>query len=116
DLLLAEAGDGGKAVLAFLGGEPLSNRAVVTATTERAAALAKRRGIALSFSITTNGTLLTQADADFFEAHGFAVTVSLDGPREAHDRLRPYRNGAGSFDRIMRNVRPLLASQRHMQV
>src|SRR5262249_28796607 len=116
DLLLAEAGDGGKAVLAFLGGEPLSNRAVVTATTERAAALAKRRGIALSFSITTNGTLLTEADADFFESHGFAVTVSLDGPREAHDALRPYKNGRGSFDNVMRRVEPLLSRQRRMQV
>ena len=48
--------------------------------------LAESRGIALSFSITTNGTLLTQADAEFFEAHGFAVTVSLDGPRELHDQ------------------------------
>src|SRR5205085_1451249 len=28
----------------------------------------------------------------------------------------PYKNGAGSFDRIMRNVRPFLAKQRRMQV
>jgi uncharacterized protein len=116
DLLLSEAGDGGKATLAFLGGEPLVNRSVVQAATQRAAALARRRGIALSFSITTNGTLLTSADAAFFEAYGFAVTISLDGPREAHDRLRPYQSGAGSFDRIMRNLRPLLSNQRRMQV
>jgi uncharacterized protein len=116
DLLLSQAGDGGKAVLAFLGGEPLVNRPVVRAVTQRAAELARRRDIALSFSITTNGTLLNAADAAFFEAHGFAVTISLDGPREAHDRLRPYRNGAGSFDRIMRNLQPLLAGQRRMQV
>ena len=116
DLLLSQAGDGGKANLAFLGGEPLVNRPVIQAVTRRAAALAESRGIALSFSITTNGTLLTQADAAFFEAHGFAVTVSLDGPRELHDKLRPYKSGAGSFDRIMRNVQPLLAQQRRMQV
>jgi uncharacterized protein len=116
DLLLSEAGDGGKAVLAFLGGEPMVNRPVVQAVTQRAAALARRRNIALSFSITTNGTLLTAADAAFFENYGFAVTISLDGPREAHDRLRPYKSGAGSFDRIMRNLAPLLASQRRMQI
>jgi uncharacterized protein len=116
DLLLSEAGDGGKAALAFLGGEPLVNRPVVQAVTERAAEIARRRKIALSFSITTNGTLLNAADATFFEAYGFAVTISLDGPRETHDRLRPYKSGAGSFDRVMRNVRPLLAQQRRMQV
>jgi uncharacterized protein len=116
DLLLSEAGDGGKALLAFLGGEPLVNRQVIQAVTQRAAELARSRGIALSFSITTNGTLLNAEDAEFFETHGFAVTVSLDGPREAHDRSRPYKSGAGSFDRIIRNVRPLLAQQRRMQV
>jgi uncharacterized protein len=116
DLLLSEAGDGGKATLAFLGGEPLVNRPVVQAVTKRATELARRRGIALNFSITTNGTLLNEADAAFFEAYAFAVTISLDGPREIHDRLRPYKSGAGSFDCIMRNLRPLLARQRRMQV
>lgn len=116
DLLLSQAGDGGKATLAFLGGEPLANRPVVQAVTQRAAEIASRRGIAVSFSITTNGTLLSEADAIFFEAYGFAVTVSLDGSRDTHDRLRPYKSGAGSFDRIMRNLRPLLLHQRGMQV
>jgi uncharacterized protein len=116
DLLLEETADGGKATLAFLGGEPLANRTVIYAATERAVELARRRNIALSFSITTNGTLVNEADATFFETYGFAVTVSLDGPREVHDRLRPYKGGAGSYDRIMRNVRPLLKRQRRMQV
>ena len=70
----------------------------------------------MGFSITTNGTLLTEEDAEFFESHGFAVTVSLDGPRETHNALRPYKSGAGSFDAIMRRVQPLLTTQRRMQV
>ncbi len=44
------------------------------------------------------------------------MTVSLDGPREVHDALRPYKSGAGSYDAILRRVRPLLARQRRMQV
>jgi uncharacterized protein len=70
----------------------------------------------VTFAITTNGTLLTEDDAAFFEEFGFAVTVSLDGPREAHDAQRPYKSGRGSFDRIMGNVAPLLSRQRRMQV
>ena len=93
-----------------------SNRTVLQAVTRRAADLAQSRGVILNFSITTNGTLLTEADAAFFEEFGFAVTVSLDGPAEVHDALRPYKSGRGSFDRVMANVRPLLASQRQMQV
>jgi uncharacterized protein len=116
DLLIAQTGPGGKANLAFLGGEPMSNRRVVRETTRLAAELAQRSGVALTFSITTNGTLLTEADGDFFEEYGFAVTVSMDGPRETHDRLRPYKGGRGSFERVMGNLRPLLARQRRMQV
>ena len=116
DLLLSGAEPGARLNLAFLGGEPLVNRTVLQATTRRAADLAKRQGVTITFSITTNGTLLSEADADFFEEFGFAVTVSLDGPREAHDALRMYKSGLGTFDRIMANLRPMLSRQRRMQV
>jgi uncharacterized protein len=116
DLLVNGATPGAKLTLAFLGGEPLANRALLRDTTRRAAALAAARGVTLGFSITTNGTLATAADADFFEEFGFAVTVSLDGPRETHDALRPFKSGKGTFDRIMRNIAPMLAKQRRMQV
>jgi len=116
DLLVNGAEPGARLNLAFLGGEPLANRALLQDTTRRAARMAAERGVTLGFSITTNGTLLTAADADFFEAFGFAVTVSLDGPREVHDAQRPFKSGAGSFDRIMRNLAPLFEKQRRMQV
>ena len=79
--------------IAFLGGEPLTNRDVLFAVTEFASTLAAARNVRAGFSITTNGTLLTADDARFFERHGFAVTVSLDGIGEAHDRLRPFKGG-----------------------
>jgi len=116
DLLVNGAAPGARLNLAFLGGEPLVNRAVLQATTRRAAALAVERGLTLTFSITTNGTLLTEGDAAFFEEFGFAVTVSLDGPRDVHDTQRPYQSGKGSYDRIMENLQPLLSRQRRMQV
>ena len=67
---------------------PLANRAVLRAATEHAAAVAARSGARLTFSITTNGTLVDDGDAAFLEEHGFAVTVSLDGTREVHDALK----------------------------
>jgi len=102
--------------LAFLGGEPLVNRALLRQTTEHAVRRGAECGVEVGFSITTNGTLLRPDDAEFFERHGFAVTVSLDGIGDAHDKLRPYKGGRGSFDRIVAKVRPLLAAQRRMQV
>jgi uncharacterized protein len=116
DLLLAAAEPGARFNLAFLGGEPLVNRNVLRAATEHARQQADRRGAKITFSITTNGTLLTEDDGRFFEQHGFAVTVSIDGEQQAHDALRPFKGGAGSFVAIMKRVAPLLKMQRSMQV
>jgi uncharacterized protein len=116
DLLIDGAQTGSRLNLAFLGGEPLANRPVLHAATRYAAERAAERGLQITFSITTNGTLLRPEDGDLFEEHGFAVTLSLDGPRDVHDALRPYKNGRGSYDRIMGNVRPLLGRQRKLQL
>jgi uncharacterized protein len=114
--LLAEATPGERVNLAFLGGEPLTNRVVIRRATELAVRLARERGVPIGFSITTNGTLLTPEDGDFFERHGFALTVSLDGIGAVHDRLRPAKGGRGSYERVIANVQPLLARQKRMQV
>ena len=116
DLLCGRAAPGERLNLAFLGGEPLSNRLVLRAATERAAAHAAARGLLVTFSITTNGTLLDGSDAEFFERHGFAVTISLDGRREVHNLLRPFKHGPGSYDAVLARVTPLLAVQQRMQV
>jgi uncharacterized protein len=116
DLLVSQAVPGERVNLSFLGGEPLVNRAVLRDTTRYAQAEAARRGLQIGFAITSNGTLIDGTDGEFFEEHGFAVTISLDGPRAVHDRLRPFKGGRGSFDTIMRNIRPLLARQERMQV
>lgn len=93
----------------FIGGEPLINRQVLHATTHYAAREAERRGIAITFGITTNATLLRERDLELFRSYPFAVTVSMDGAREKHDELRPDRGGAGTFDRALTGIAPLLA-------
>lgn len=116
DLLFSEAGPGDRVSLAFLGGEPLTNRALLRECTERALSAAEATGARVSFSVTTNGTLVTPDDGRFFERHGFSVTISLDGLGDTHDRQRPFKSGRGSYERVVKNARPLLDMQRRMQV
>jgi uncharacterized protein len=116
DLLFADVTEGEKVNVAFLGGEPLINRAVLRLATGYASQRARETGAVATFSITTNGTLLTEEDAEFFESNGFAVTISIDGIGAAHDAQRPFKNGRGSFDALMSRVEPLLRMQRRMQV
>jgi uncharacterized protein len=115
-LLFSEAAAGDTVHLAFLGGEPLVNRRLLQDCTRQAVRLAEAKQVRINFSITTNGTLLTVADGEFFEQHGFAVTISLDGIGDVHDRMRPFKGGSGSYQRVLARVRPLLAMQQRMQV
>jgi uncharacterized protein len=108
DLLFRESIDG-PVTLVFLGGEPLANRPVLRAATEYAHALSVESGRPCGFSITTNATLVTGEDADFFARHRFAVTVSIDGTSEVHNLQRPFRDGRPSYDRVMSAVALLRA-------
>lgn len=113
DILLHEARRGETVSLAYLGGEPLVNRPVLQATTEYAAAQAALAGVGIRFSLTTNGTLLTADDVTFLECYGFAVTISIDGPREKHDLLRPFKSGQGSYERVIERAKLLLDVSPH---
>ena len=85
--LILDAAENGQANIAFMGGEPLMNRKLLRAATRHAVQLAQPKNVKLALSITTNGTLVTPEDGEFFEEHAFAVTVSVDGPKEMHDQL-----------------------------
>jgi uncharacterized protein len=58
-------------------------------------------------SLQTNGTLLTDKWCAFLKKHNFMVGISLDGPREIHDRYRRDRAGKGTFDKVMLGLRLL---------
>lgn len=116
ELLFSETVAGDRVNLSFLGGEPLTNRKLLRACVEQATALAEEKSVRIGFSITTNGTLVRPDDGEFFERHSFAVTVSLDGVGDVHDRQRSFKGGRGSYNRVLSNIRPLLAMQRQMQV
>jgi sulfatase maturation enzyme AslB (radical SAM superfamily) len=97
--------------IAFYGGEPLLEFALLKQVVLFAEDYAKRLGIKPEFSITTNGTLLRDEIIRFLVEHAFRVMVSLDGAKESHDRYRVFRKDErpdqkrGSYDVIMRNLR-----------
>jgi uncharacterized protein len=97
--------------LTFFGGEPLLNLPVVYYLAEHVHAAAAARGVRLSFSIITNGLLLTPEVIDRLTPYGpVAVKVTLDGDQAAHDRKRPLRGGQGTFARIIANIRAVAGS------
>jgi uncharacterized protein len=63
--------------------------------------------IPLNHSFQTNGTLLSDAWADFIVAAKINLGVSIDGPRRFHDMNRVNRAGRGTFDKAVAGVRLL---------
>jgi len=52
--------------------------------------------------LQTNGTLLDDEWGVFLRKHGFLVGLSLDGPKELHDRYRLAQDGKPTFDKVFR--------------
>ena len=99
--------------LMFFGGEPLLNLPVMYYLAERLHAATARRGMAIKIAIITNGLLLTPEVVDRLRPFGLdGVKITLDGDREAHNRMRPLRGGQGTFDRIVENVRQIAGKVR----
>jgi len=61
-------------------------------------------GQQVSNTLQTNAVLLDEKWCRFFHDNKFLLGISIDGPKEFHDRYRVDRGGAGTFDRVMRGI------------
>jgi uncharacterized protein len=98
--------------ITFFGGETLMNFPLLKQVVSYAGAQAAIRGTSIHFSLTTNATLLSSQVIDFLCEHRIGVTVSMDGPKEAHDQLRVFPSGKGSYDVVAPKVRELIQKHR----
>ena len=109
DTLLAGCDRHALATVGFMGGEPFLHRSLVHQIVAHASTRAAELDQPVGFSVTTNGTRLEPGDLNLLRCHRFAVTVSIDGGRAIHDRLRRNLLGGGSWDDVVAGVAPLLA-------
>lgn len=83
--------------LHFYGGEPLLNFAVISQMVVSLKVLAGQLQKNVEFHITTNGTLITEEIAEFFDSNRFNVFLSIDGLKRVHDNVRKDISGKGTF-------------------
>ncbi|MFE2124232.1 radical SAM protein [Rhodococcus aetherivorans] len=107
DRLLADAAPGTDVVVGFMGGEPLLARTLVHDVVHYASRAGKDTGHPVRFSLSTNLTTVTPADARLFAEYPFTVSVSLDGDRTGHDALRRTRGDASAYDRMLSGLEVL---------
>ncbi|HVS77993.1 MAG TPA: quinohemoprotein amine dehydrogenase maturation protein [Steroidobacteraceae bacterium] len=116
DLLLAQARGRDKVGIVFFGGEPLTNLPLIRQAVDYAEVRAAEAGKSVEFSLTTNGTLLSEEVIGYFDAHRFGISISIDGPRAIHDRNRRTVGGRGTYEVVARKVRMLLERYRSKPV
>ncbi len=109
DMLFRESAGRPKLHVTFFGGESLLNFPLMKSAVAYADAKAAAEKKRVDYSLTTNATLLTEEIVDFLAEHRVGVTVSIDGDKELHDRMRVFHNGHGSYDVIAPKIRMLLA-------
>jgi len=89
---------GSEVTLVWHAGEPLTLPIAAYTELFEIIAAARPPELSVQHSFQTNGTLLNSAWCDFIMRHNVRVGISLDGPRELHDRHRRRRDEGGSFD------------------
>ncbi|WP_024833484.1 Cys-rich peptide radical SAM maturase CcpM [Ruminiclostridium josui] len=88
--------------IGFYGGEPTIEFNLIKDCIEYAKA--KFDGKQVNFSITTNGTIITREIIEYFYQNDVVLMISLDGPKEIHDKNRVFPDNSGSFYKVIENV------------
>jgi uncharacterized protein len=112
DLLFAESPGDHPCNIVFFGGEPLTNLPLIKGVVDYAEARSGETGKAVTFTMTTNATMLTEAIVDYLDAHHFGLTVSIDGPQAIHDKNRITTSGRGTYNTVRRKSEMLLSRYR----
>lgn len=111
DFLIANSGSRRNLEVDFFGGEPLMNWQVVKDLVAYGREQEKLHDKNFRFTVTTNGVLLNDEIQEFVNKEMDNVVLSLDGRKEINDKMRPFRNGKGSYDLIVPKFQKLAESR-----
>lgn len=104
DFLIKNSGKAKRLSILFFGGEPMLEFDLLKKIVAYSSREVEKVEKEIHFTMTTNGTLMTEEKARFMADNKISYMVSLDGRKDDHDRHRFYRNGEGSFDLLLENL------------
>ena len=111
DFLVANSGNRRNLEVDFFGGEPLMNFDVVKELVAYGRELEKTHDKHFRFTLTTNGVLLRDDVIEFANKEMDNIVLSIDGRKEVHDHMRPFKNGKGSYDFILDKFKKIAESR-----
>lgn len=96
--------------IAFYGGEPLMHYNLVQYAIKKGYDLWHDN---VTFSITTNATLLSKERADWLIKNQVRLEISIDGTTSFHDRHRITQSGKGSFSQVYQALSYIVCKHRN---
>lgn len=105
DFLFAGLGKRSRCEVDFFGGEPLLVFDVVRDAILYGEKRAEEEGKTIRFTLTTNGILLDDEIVRFLLDHHVSVILSMDGRPKAHDGMRVFPGGRGTYAVVLAKYR-----------
>ena len=85
----------------LFGGEPMLNMPVNLQIAEELSTWCEENDKVFFLITVTNGTLMTEKNVEDLAQYNSGFLITLDGPKEFHDRRRVYKDKTGTFDDII---------------
>ena len=90
----------------WTGGEPLLNIKSIQYLSQTLSRMCSFRGTSYSASLVTNGALMTDQVAQLLRRSQIrTVRITLDGPRDARNVMRPAKNRKESYDQVLSGLK-----------
>lgn len=103
DFLKSHSTNSSELNISFYGGEPLLEIDLIKKCVDYCHEIFKRKKV--MFNLTTNASLLSDNIIKYFDKEKFSVMISLDGPREIHDKNRTFADGErGTYDIVIERI------------
>lgn len=92
--------------LTWYGGEPLLALDTIRDLSRLIIKMCDNNGVVYEPGIITNGYLLTPERLQvLYDLNIYNIQITLDGGRDIHNARRPYKDGTGTYDVIMTNLK-----------
>lgn len=98
-------------VLAWFGGEPLTQPAIIKQMTTELYEFCEQHGIKFSGGVTTNGALLTEETIKMLkDCHITVFQITIDGNATMHDKTKYDSSNPSAYHLLMNNLNNLLTN------
>lgn len=114
DEIHAARGTNDSPMVTIFGGEPLLGRKTQIGLIEELLGALRKRGFHIG--VISNGVALPQYAKMLADYSVEILEVTIDGPKEIHDRRRIFTDGRGSFDRVIKGIDAALTQKIHTVV